>query len=125
VVVFGLILVAIAFACQPVKNLVWKAFELVGLPACALLGVFLFGLLTRRQANRSNIAAMLTGSAITTALWILIQYKTSVMAWPWPTFLYPTMSFLTSLAWTWLILIGTAITFTTAFALGRPGPSKS
>jgi Na+/proline symporter len=120
VVVFGLILVAIAFACQPVKNLVWKAFELVGLPACALLGVFLFGLVTRRQANRSNIAAMLTGSIITTALWILIQYKTSVMAWPWPTFLYPIISFLTSLAWTWLILIGTANTFLSAFALGRP-----
>jgi hypothetical protein len=31
------------------------------------------------------------------------------------------MSFLTSLAWTWLILIGTAITFTTAFALSKKG----
>lgn len=107
VAAFGLVLVGIAFACTGVDNLVWKAFELVGLPACALLGVFLFGLLTRRTANGSNIIAMLTGSIITTALWILIQME------------------IITLAWTWLIVIGTTITFVTAFVLAKPRSRQS
>ncbi len=122
VVVFGLVLVGIAFACTGVDNLVWKAFELVGLPACALLGVFLFGLLTRRAANRSNIIAMLAGSMVTTILWSILQYKDPILQWNWPLFLRPAISFLTSLAWTWLIVIGTAITFATAYAFSKDRP---
>jgi Na+/proline symporter len=89
-----------------VKNLVWKAFEIVGLPACALLGVFLFGLLSRRRANRTNIVAMVLGSLTTTAFWILIQVGTI------------------SMAWTWLIVIGTGVTFVTAMLLSKEALSE-
>jgi SSS family transporter len=101
VVIFGLILVGIAFACEPVENLAWKAFEIVSLSSCALLGVFLFGLLSRRRANRTNIIAMVIGSLTATTFWILIQKD------------------IISMAWTWLIVIGTGVTFLIALLLSR------
>ncbi len=58
-----------------------------------MLGVFLLGLLTRRQANLTNIPAMLISTAVCTVLSILI----------WIGILH--------LGWTWLIVIGTRITF--------------
>jgi len=100
VIAFGLVLAAIALATQTVDNVLWAAFELVGLTACALLGVFLLGLLTRRPSNIANIIAMIAGSASATSLWALIHLN------------------LLSLAWTWLIVIGTAVTFGIAWLLG-------
>ncbi len=58
-----------------------------------MLGVFLLGLLTRRQANLTNIPAMLISTAVCTVLLILIWIGTL------------------HLGWTWLIVIGTGITF--------------
>lgn len=58
-----------------------------------MLGVFLLGLLTRRQANLTIIPAMLISTAVCTVLPILIWIGTL------------------HLGWTWLIVIGTGITF--------------
>ena len=58
-----------------------------------MLGVFLLGLLTRRQANLTNIQSMLISTAVCTVLPILIWIGTL------------------HLGRTWLIVIDTGITF--------------
>ena len=92
VVVFGLILAGIAAVCAPVENILWFAFQILALTGGPMLGVFLLGLLTRRRANLANIPAMLLSTAICTVLLFLIKQGRL------------------DLAWTWLIVIGTATT---------------
>jgi solute:Na+ symporter, SSS family len=104
VILFGLILAMIAYGCRKQDHLVRLAFELIGVTACALLGVFLFGLLTHRRANLGNIIAMFLGTGTTIALWVVINRG----------YLH--------LAKTWLILIGTVITFAVAFVLSSKPP---
>jgi hypothetical protein len=58
-----------------------------------MLGVFLLGLLTRRQVNMTNIPAMPISTVVYTLLPILIWIGTL------------------HLGWSWLIVIGTGITF--------------
>lgn len=92
VVVFGLLLAGIAVACSPVKSVVDFAFQIFALPGGPMLGIFLLGLLTRRPANLTNIPAMLISTALCTVLLALI----------WMGRL--------DLGWTWLIVLGAAIT---------------
>jgi len=89
---FGLILAGIAAACSPVENILWFAFQIYALTGGPMLGVFLLGLLTRQKANLANIPAMLISTLICTVLLFLIK------AGKLP------------LGWTWLIVLGTAIT---------------
>ena len=93
VIAFGIILALIAYLCSPVENVLWFAFQIVSLTGGATLGVFLLGLLTKSKGNIANIAAMVFSSLLTTALLLLSNYD------------YIT------LAWSWLIVIGTAVTF--------------
>jgi SSS family solute:Na+ symporter len=100
VIAFGLLLAGIAALCAPVENILWFAFQILALTGGPMLGVFLLGLLTRHRANRANIPAMLISTAICTVLLVLIQYGRL------------------RLGWTWLIVIGTAITMTLSYAFG-------
>lgn len=100
VVVFGLLLAGIAAICAPVQNVLWFAFQILSLTGGPMLGVFLLGLLTRHQANRANLPAMLVSTAGCTVLLILIQQKTL------------------DLGWTWLIVIGTTLTMTLSYLFG-------
>ncbi len=93
VITFGLILAIIAFACQPVENILWFAFEIMSLTGGATLGVFLLGVLTKRQANISNAAAMIISALTMTAL-LLLSHGGYI-----------------KLAWSWLIVAGTVMTF--------------
>jgi Na+/pantothenate symporter len=93
VVTFGLILAIIAFACQPVKNILWFAFEIMSLTGGATLGIFLLGVLTKRKANISNAAAMIISALSMTAL-LLLSHGGYI-----------------KLAWSWLIVAGTVMTF--------------
>ena len=65
-----------------------------------MLGVFLLGLLTRRRANFANIPAMLVSAGVCLVLLLMIQ-KGKL-----------------NLGWSWLIVIGTAITFVMSYLLG-------
>jgi len=100
VVGFGLVLAGIAAACAPVKNILWFAFQVLSLTGGPMLGVFLLGLLTRRKANRTNIPAMLFSTGVCVVLLLMIQKGTL------------------KLAWSWLIVIGTGITFVLGYLLG-------
>ncbi len=100
VVAFGLVLAGIAAVCAPVGNILWFAFQILSLTGGPMLGVFLLGLLTRHQANRANVPAMLAGTAVCTVLLVLIQQEKL------------------HLGWTWLIVIGTGLTMTLSYLLG-------
>ena len=101
IVVFGLILALIALACEPVKNILWFAFQIFSLTGGSILGVFLLGLLTRRRANKGNILAMIGGTAVTAALMILSKLGH------------------VGLAWSWLIVVGTFVTFILGYLFGQ------
>jgi SSS family transporter len=101
VVGFGLILAAISALCSPVENILWFAFQVYSLTGGPMLGVFLLGLLTRRKANLANIPAMLISTAICVVLLFLIKAGHL------------------RLGWTWLIVIGTAITMLLGSLLAR------
>jgi Na+/proline symporter len=100
VVGFGLILAAIAAAFAPVENILWFAFQILSLTGGPMLGVFLLGLLTKRKSNRANIPAMLVSTVVCLVLLLLIKYE------------------ILNLGWSWLIVIGTAITFVLGYLLG-------
>lgn len=100
VVGFGLILATIAAAFAPVENILWFAFQILSLTGGPMLGVFLLGLLTKRKSNRANIPAMLASTAVCLVLLLLIKYE------------------ILKLGWSWLIVIGTAITFVLGYLLG-------
>ena len=105
VVGFGLILGAIAAACAPIENILWFAFQILSITGGPMLGVFLLGLSfdppqggpARRNANLANILAMLTSAGVCLVLLILIKQGRL------------------DLGWSWLIVIGTAMTFALGF----------
>jgi SSS family transporter len=99
VVVFGLILATIAFACQGVDSILWFAFQVVSVTGGSTLGVFLLGILTKRRANRGNIVAMTISAAAMAALLVLSNKDLYGGKPP------------VEIAWSWLIVIGTATTF--------------
>jgi SSS family solute:Na+ symporter len=100
VVAFGLLLAALAALCSPVQNILWFAFQILSLTGGPMLGVFLLGLLTRHKANLANLPAMLTTSAVCTVLLVRIQQGRL------------------DLGWTWLIVIGTALTMILSYVFG-------
>jgi solute:Na+ symporter, SSS family len=104
VIGFGLILAGIAAACSPVENILWFAFQIYALTGGPMLGVFLLGLLTRRKANLANVPAMLISTAICVVLLFLIKAGRL------------------NLGWTWLIVLGTAITMLLSTLLSRGTP---
>jgi SSS family transporter len=99
VVGFGVILTLLAMACSPVKNILWFAFQIVSITGGSTLGIFLLGLLTKRSANRGNIAAM-TISALAMTVLLLLSSKDLFIPGK-----------IINLAWSWLIVIGTLLTF--------------
>lgn len=92
VAAFGVILAIIAFACEPVQNVLWFAFEIFSLTGGATLGIFLLGVLTKRKTTFGNVIAMVVSTLSMTIL-LLMSYKGYV-----------------KLAWSWLIVVGTILT---------------
>ena len=99
VIGFGVILGVIAYLCSPVENILWFAFQIVSLTGGSTLGVFLLGVLTKSRGNISNIIAMIFSSIAMTTLLLLSNYG------------------IINLAWSWLIVIGTEVTFFTGLLL--------
>ncbi|MHC4154190.1 MAG: sodium:solute symporter family transporter [Planctomycetota bacterium] len=102
VAAFGVILALIALACDPVENILWFAFQIFSLTGGATLGVFLLGVLTKRKANLGNVVAMIVSTVSMTVL-LLLSHKGYV-----------------ELAWSWLIVLGTVMTFGLGYLLSHP-----
>jgi SSS family transporter len=98
--VFAMLLAAIAFGFSFFQGILWLAFKIGGITFGSLLGVFLLGIFTERRANRGNVIAMITMALIN--MTILILSEQGVLR----------------IAWTWLVLIGTAGTFALGWILG-------
>jgi solute:Na+ symporter, SSS family len=99
VVSFGIVLAAIAFACQPIQNIVWFAFEIISITGGSVLGIFLFGILTKIHARYTNVIAMVAAAACTTTIAICNKLE------------------YTHIGWSWLIVIGTLVTLGLAIIL--------
>lgn len=103
VVVFGLLLALIAVACSYGEKFLWLAFKISGVTYGSLLGIFLLGLLTQRRGDQANAVAMsLAGTAM---LLLLILSEKQIIP----------------LGWTWLLLLGTLITFGLGWWWGQKG----
>jgi SSS family transporter len=99
VVVFGAVLGALAFAFSYLDRILWLAFKVAGVTFGSLLGVFLLGLLTRRQgADRANVAAMVLMALVNLVLLVLSETKVLVFAWSWLVILGTAGTILLSLA---------------------------
>jgi len=100
VVVFGVILGALAWAFSFFDKILWLAFKIAGVTFGSLLGVFLLGLLSqRRVADRANVIAMIAMAAVNLVLLILSESQ------------------ILTFAWSWLVILGTAGTMLLAVAL--------
>jgi SSS family solute:Na+ symporter len=100
VVLFGIILGFIAYFFSHFDKFLWLAFKIGGVTYGSLLGVFLLGLLTQRRCNRVNVIAMTLAALGMLALLILSEKD------------------IVPLGWTWLLLIGTFLTFATGWIFG-------
>ena len=86
------------------ENILWFAFEIISVTGGATLGVFLLGVLTKCKSNYGNIAAMIISTASMTAL-LLLSHGGYI-----------------KLAWSWLIVAGTMMTFILGYLFGRLKP---
>ncbi len=100
VVIFGIILAGIAYFFSHFEKFLWLAFKIGGVTYGSLLGVFLLGLLTKRRCNRLNVAAMTISALL--MLMLLILSETKILP----------------LGWTWLLLLGTFLTFMAGWLFG-------
>lgn len=104
VVLFCVILVAIAIACRNVEGVLWLGLRIVGFTYGGMLGVFLLGVLAKRGSNLGNIIAMFTSVPLTVAIFKLEQHL--------------------HISWPWIIVIGMLWTFVLGYTLdglGKPG----
>lgn len=90
---FGILLGVLAWLFSFGDNILWLAFKIGGVTFGSLLGIFLLGLLTRRGRNEGNIAAMAVSAGLN--LGLLILSETGVLP----------------LGWSWLVILGTVVTF--------------
>ena len=107
VVIFGIILAFIAYFFSHFEKFLWLAFKIGGVTYGSLLGVFLLGLLTKRRCNRVNVVAMAL-SALGMLVLLILSEKN----------IFP-------LGWTWLLLIGTFLTFATGWIFGKKAESPA
>jgi SSS family transporter len=127
----GVLLVLVAWACNGADNLLWLAFQIVSITGGSLLGVFLVGLLTRRGSNKANLIAMVANAVLMAVLTALatqgpigLKVLLGLSAGPVPV----GEKAILPLGWTWVVVIGTLVTFGLAYGLSflrpfRPQPA--
>lgn len=93
VLVFGAILMLMAYSFRHADTFLWLAFELASIPAGGMLGVFLLGLLTSRGSDNGNLLGLGGGIGLTSFL-SFARHQDWI-----------------HLDWTWLIVIGMTTTF--------------
>lgn len=100
VVVFGVVLAALAFAFSFFDKILWLAFKISGVTFGSLLGVFLLALTSKRPLrDGANVAAMILMALVN--LCLLYLSETGALEF----------------AWSWLVILGTAGTIALALAL--------
>jgi Na+/proline symporter len=95
---WGLILVLLAILSRGVGSVLEAGLTIASITYGSLVGVFLLGVLTKRANESGAIAGMVTGVASMLGIWYWCR---------------------TVVAFTWCVLIGTAITFAVGYAASR------
>ncbi|MCA2969670.1 MAG: sodium/solute symporter [Acidobacteriaceae bacterium] len=93
-VAWGGVLFVIALVAQSIQSVLESGLSIASIVYGCLLGVFLLGVLTKRTGEKAAMAGMLAG--LLTNLYV---------------------KFGTTIAWTWYVLIGAAVTVATAVLL--------
>jgi SSS family transporter len=83
IVIFAFLLACIAWYFSQFDKILWLAFKIGGVTFGSLLGVFLFGMLSKKPANYSNVAAMILMAVINATLLILSEKKIFPLGWSW------------------------------------------
>src|SRR5262249_8977891 len=100
---WGLVLFTLALLSRHGGRVVEIGLTIISVAYGALLGVFLLGVLTRKATETGAIIGMICGLALNIYLWLGAK---SVSQWLG-----------TSIAFTWLVPIGTIVTFTIGYAV--------
>jgi Na+/proline symporter len=95
-IVWGGILLTIAIVARHSKSVLEAGLSIGSIPAGALLGVFLLGVLTNRPQEKAAMAGVFAGLAV--ILYVVLK---------------------TPIAFTWYVLIGTAVTFGVGLLVSR------
>ena len=99
-ILWAVILFGLAVLClHRVARVVEVGLQITSIAYGALLGVFLLGSLTTKRNQRAAIVGMLLG------------FLAEVYMWQW-----------TRVAWTWWVLVGTAVTFAVGYTLSALFP---
>ncbi|MBL0058104.1 MAG: hypothetical protein IPP35_03095 [Elusimicrobia bacterium] len=99
VAAFGVLLALVAWGFSRFENILWLAFKIGGVTFGSLLGVFLLGLLTRRGRTATNLIAMGVSAGVNLVLLVLSERG------------------LLPLGWSWLVILGTLVTFGLGYSL--------
>jgi Na+/proline symporter len=99
VAAFGVLLALVAWGFSRFENILWLAFKIGGVTFGSLLGVFLLGLLTRRGRTATNLIAMGVSAGLNLVLLVLSERG------------------LLPLGWSWLVILGTFVTFGLGYTL--------
>jgi SSS family solute:Na+ symporter len=92
-ILWGAVLLTIAIVARRSKSVLEAGLSIGSIPAGALLGIFLLGVLTRKPRERAAMAGVVAGLAV--ILYVVLE---------------------TRIAFTWYVLIGTVVTFVVALA---------
>ena len=110
-VVWGVILFGLALLSRHGGRVVEIGLTIISVAYGSLLGVFLLGILTRRATESGAIAGMACGLALNLYLWLGANQFAS-----WAGF---------RIAYTWLVAIGTVVTFVIGYAVSLLSAARS
>jgi SSS family solute:Na+ symporter len=102
VVVFAVALGVVALTFSSFDRMLWLAFKIGGITYGSLLGVYLLGLLTDRELDGAAAGAMVFAALLNGVLLILSERGAI------------------GLGWSWLVALGTGVTFGLGWLLGKP-----
>lgn len=109
-IVWGLVLFGLALLSRHGGRVVEIGLTIISVAYGALLGVFLLGILTKRANEAGAITGMACGLAINLYLWLGAKSFAS-----WTGF---------TIAYTWLVAIGTVVTFVVGYGVSMLGSGR-
>jgi SSS family transporter len=103
--IWGVILILIAIVSRRVGSVFTAGLTIASLVYGPLLGAFLLGIVTKRANQRGVIAGMSTSLVVMGLIWAAANVPNIHRVLP------------VSIAWTWYVLIGTAVCFAVGYAV--------
>jgi len=94
--VWGVILVLLALLSRGIKSVLEAGLTIASITYGSMVGVFLLGVLTKKANEKGSILGMAAGLVSMLGVW-----------------------YLSSIAFTWYVLIGTVVTFTVGYIASR------